>query len=109
MKAIIRKTGEIVEVIRRNKYGDYIDGNCVGYSPEDLIFDYEECAHWRDLRERAAIAAMQETIALLRNGDKTIYKDFVVERYNGSKGTCPDIIADFAVTCANALVDKLKG
>lgn len=61
MKARIKKAGEIVEVTR-NKYGLYVDENCVGYSPNDLDFGNEEDEHWQNVRERAAIAAMQGTM-----------------------------------------------
>ena len=58
MKARIRKTGEIIEVTR-NKDGFYVDRNNVGYTLKDLDFGNEENEHWQDVRERAAIAAMQ--------------------------------------------------
>lgn len=106
MKAKIRKTGEIVEVTR-NIYGVYVDENCVGYNLKDLIFDYEEDEHWQDVRERAAITAMQKTLDMITHDYQT-YRNVVVEGYRGSKGTCPNIIADFAVACANALVEQLK-
>ena len=91
MKARIKKTGEIVEVTR-NKYGQYVDENCVGYPLNELDFGNEEDEHWQDLRERAAIAAMQGTISMLSD----------------CGGRNPDEIAEFAVACANSLIEELK-
>ena len=58
MKAIIKKTGEIVDVTR-NEHGFYVDENRVGYTLNELDFGNEENEHWKDVRERAAIAALQ--------------------------------------------------
>lgn len=81
MKAKIRKTGEIVEIISyscfvdRNKLVDnvsYIDSNGVEHDKEPLNYywDFEPIedknideVHWQDVRERAAIAAMQGILA----------------------------------------------
>lgn len=64
--------------------------------------------HWQDVRERAAIAAMQGTITILGSSDRTAFRDIVVEGYKGSKRTYPNEIAEFAVACADALVKRLK-
>lgn len=89
MKARIKKTDEIIEVTR-NKYGLYVDENCVGYSLNDLDFGNEEDEHWQDVRERAAIAAMQ---GIITNN-----------RYNGSTNQ----VAETAVRYADALIAELK-
>ena len=65
MKARIKKTGEIVEVFKNKNYV-YIDEEHRGHSAESLDFMFdEEYDHWQDVRERAAIAAMQTLIAEL--------------------------------------------
>lgn len=107
MKAKIKKTGEIVDVTR-NKHGFYVDENRVGYTLNDLDFGNEENEHWQDVRERAAIAAMQGTITLLGSSDKTAYRDIIVEGFRGTKRTFPNEIAEFAVSCADALIEKLR-
>ena len=65
--------------------------------------------HWQDVRERAAIAAMQGTITILSNSDRYAFSEIVVEGYRGKEKTYPKEIAEFAVACADALVEKLKG
>ena len=61
---------------------------------------------WNHYRIQAAIAAMQGTITLLGSSDS--FADVVVEGYNGKEKTYPKEIAQFAVACANALVEELK-
>lgn len=90
MKARIKKTGEIVEVTR-NKHGLYIDENHVGYSLKDLDFGNEEVKHWQDVREKAAIAAMQG-----------------IMNFFGSIDYNREIIARSAVEQADALIEQLK-
>lgn len=90
MKAKIKKTGEIVEVTR-NKHGLYVDENCAGYTLKDLDFGNEEVEHWQDVRERAAIAAMQGLLS------GSIRSSVTYKKY-----------AEAAIGCANALVEQLK-
>ncbi len=73
MKARIKKTGEIVDVTR-NK----------------LDFGNEENEHWREVRERAAIAAMQGLLA------------------NPSRTGCFRDCAETAIEYADALIERLK-
>lgn len=68
----------------------------------------DEGKHWQDLRERAAIAAMQGTITILSSSDRYAFRDIVVEGFSGDKKTYPNEIAEFAVACADALVEHLK-
>ena len=115
MKARIRKTGEIVDVINYNRccsirsyqdYVSYIDSKGEEHDRESLNYywDFEpietlaevvDKEHWHDVRERAAIAAMQ---GLLSN-----------------PGLLDDISLDYripiekdAVAYADALVEQLK-
>lgn len=110
MKAKMRKTGGIVDIIcyggsplRRSEvldYVNYIDSQGVEHTePNHLNYywDFEPIEanideHWQDVRERAAIAAMQ---GLLSNSSKirTIYAE-----------EC----AEAAIRYANALVEQLK-
>ena len=64
--------------------------------------------HWRDVRERAAIAAMQGTMTILGSNDRGAFREIVVEGYRGKERTYPKEIAEFAVACADALIEKLK-
>jgi hypothetical protein len=106
MKAKIRKTGEIVDVINfsncstiRNSldYVSYIDSKGAEHDRESLNFywDFEPIEtttneHWQDVRERATIAAMQ---GLLSNAKKI--------------GSVKEYV-EAAIEYANTLVEELK-
>lgn len=67
MKARIKNTGEIIKIadyatIALDKCDSW--GNPIEVKPEDieLIQEVSEDEHWQDVRERAAIAAMQGII-----------------------------------------------
>ena len=68
----------------------------------------DEEKHRQDLRERAAIVAMQGTITILGSSDRTAYREVVVEGFRGDMKTFPNEIAEFAVCCADALIEELK-
>ena len=72
---------------------------------EGNIHLYDE---WQGVRIQAAIAAMQGTITILGSSDRCAFREVVVEGYNGKEKTYPKEIAQFAVACANALVEELK-
>lgn len=111
MKARIRKTGEIVDVINYNRccsirshqdYVSYIDSKGEEHDRESLNYywDFEpiettaevvDDKHWQDVRERAAIAAMQSLI----------YKSQYCQLFAQS-------IAVDAIAYADALVEQLK-
>jgi len=101
MKVKIKATGEIVNLadyakITLDQYDSY--GNPIEMKPEEveLIQEPTEEAHWQDVREHAAIAAMQGMLAnpeLIMNGSSICYRlsvEFV------------------AVDYANKLVERLK-
>ena len=111
MKARIRKTGEIVDVICYNNYStirshqdnvSYIDSKGLEHDRESLNYywDFEPIEinideHWQDVKERAAIAAMQ---GLLSN-----------------PGLLDEISLDYRITIeriavehADALIEQLK-
>ena len=113
MKAKIKKTGEIVNIAEYAKITlEQCDsyGNPIELKPEEieLIQEPTENEHWQDVRERAAIAAMQGTITLLGSSDRYAFMDVVVEGYRGNEKTYPKEIAQFGVACADALIEELK-
>lgn len=97
MKARIKATGEIVNLASYATIAlDQCDslGNPIELKPEEveLLQDITEDDHWRDVRERAAIAAMQSIIRELYCSD----------------GLFATQVAIFAVGYADALVEQLK-
>lgn len=96
MKARIKKTGEIVNLANYTKITlDQYDtwGNPIEMKPEEieLIQESTEDEHWQDVRERAAIAAMQG-----------------VMNFFGSIDYNRETIAKLAVEQADALIEQLK-
>jgi hypothetical protein len=63
---------------------------------------------WKHVRIQAAIAAMQGTLTILSSSDRYAFRDIVVEGFSGDKKTYPNEIAEFAVACADALIEELK-
>lgn len=110
MKAILRTTGEIVDIISFNgsairtrlDFVSYIDSKGVEHDRESLNYywDFEpinqdkEFDHWQDVRERAAIAALQG----LSSNPELIY----------SNGQERIVIAVRAARYADELVEALK-
>ena len=100
---------------REVKYIQLEDSDIL-FKQEYLEFDniertYEQIAddaHWQDVRERAAIAAMQGTITILSSSDRYAFREIVIEGFRGDEKTYPNEIAEFAVACANALIKQLK-
>ena len=98
MKARIRKTGEIVEVYHvaqhgtpKMIYGESVLVNSRMWTEDELELLNEEDEHWQDVRERAAIAAMQGLLT------GSIRSNVAYKKY-----------AEAAIGCANALVEELK-
>ena len=95
MKVKLKKTGEVYNIadyatIALDSHDSW--GNPIEVKPEDveLIQEQTEDDHWQDVRERAAIAAMQ---GLLANPSRAgNFKDYAVG----------------AVACADSLIDELK-
>lgn len=112
MKAKIKKTGEIVDVITYNHcstirssqdFVSYIDSKGVEHDRESLNYywDFESIEadvinneHWNDVRERAAIAALQ---GILSWGENAFSYEGVI-----------DEIAKAAVDVADSLIKELK-
>ena len=74
-----------------HEYGNWYCPNCDGNCEDEISIKEPASGHWQDVRERAAIAAMQGLLA--QSGDA--YTELV--------------IAKEAIIYADALVDKLKG
>jgi hypothetical protein len=96
MKVKIRKTGEIVNIAEYAKITlEQCDsyGNPIELKPEEveLIQEQAEDEHWQDVRERAAIVAMQGVMYFFGSID-----------YN------KETIAKVAVEQADALIKQLK-
>ena len=95
MKARIKKTGEIVNLAEYARItldsSDYLAPIVV--KPEDVEFIQEptDDEHWQDVRERAAIAAMQG-----------------IMNFFGSLDYNRETIAKLAVEQADALIEQLK-
>jgi len=96
MKAKIKATGEIINIasyakITLDKCDSY--GTPIELKPEEieLIQEPTEDEYWRDVRERAAIAAMQG-----------------VMNFFGSIDYNKETIAKLAVEQADALIEELK-
>lgn len=114
MKAKIRKTGEIVDIIAYDDYKtrsvfdrvNYIDSKGVEHPNEHLNyywdfepieqpnFDSNSDEHWQYVKEYAAIAAMQGLLFCAKGAFS----------YDGRK----DVLARAAVECADAIVAELK-
>lgn len=109
MKARIKKTGEIVDVICYNHcstirshqdYVSYINSKGIEHDREPLNYywDFEPIEtgneeHWQDVRERAAIAAMQCILPVI---------------YRESDTFDEETVARHSVHYADALVEELK-
>ena len=95
MKARIKKTGEIVNLaeyatIALDAHDSW--GNPIEMKPEyiELIQEPTEDEHWQDVRERAAIAALNGLLS-----------------HPSNDGSFEDFAKD-AVSCADALIEELK-
>ena len=93
MKARVKETGEIVDVVLYSGYDDYDyichENECV-YDAEELEFNDPD--YWERLKHQYAGMAMQGMIRIV--GHDRMYP--------------PEKMAIFAVACATALVEKLK-
>jgi hypothetical protein len=109
MKARVKETGKIVEVIAVGDYinefgqiiGEYKDANGILYTSYELDFYIEEGItipdYWTRLEHQYAGMAMQGLMTILPN-------------IGGLKGRTPkDEIVDIATSTSHALVEKLKG
>ena len=98
MKARIKKTGEIVNIAEYAKITlEQCDsyGNPIEVKPEDveLIQEQKEDEHWQDVRERAAIVAMQGLLC--------------APSYKADRSKL-NMIAKDAISIADAFIKELK-
>lgn len=106
MKARVKETGEIVEV--EDLYNDgtaLVNGRYFKVSELDFFSDFE-AIDWEQRRYELAKAAMQ---GILSDEGEVGYACSEADYKKGEKRTIPISIARFAIACADALINKLKG
>lgn len=106
MKARIKSTGEIVEV--EDLYDDgtaLVKGRYFKVSELDF-FDNFETIDWEHRRYELAKAAMQ---GILSDEEEVGYACSEATYKENEKHTVPKAVAQFAIACADALINELKG
>lgn len=106
MKAKIKATGEIVEV--EDLYDDgtaLVKGRYFKVSELDF-FDNFETIDWEQRRYELAKAAMQ---GILSNEEEVGYACSGATYKENEKHTVPKAVAQFAIACADVLINELKG
>ncbi len=112
MKARVIKTGEIIDVIPQTN-PNAVSASDILYSSDyrtykgwelDFINIEDKHIDWEQRRYELAKAAMQ---GILSNQHQV---DFALSRadYGGGKHECPIAFSQYAVACADALVNELK-
>lgn len=107
MKAKIKSTGEIVNLAPYVKIIlDNCDswGNPIELKPEEVELIQEQTVdeRWQDVRERAAIAAMQGLIS------NRVYADNIARKSTEGGFKFLDVISEDAIEMADALVEQIK-
>lgn len=101
MKARIKATGEIVDIIRNSAFDKdvFYDSNGQEYNREELSFDVKEKSfpkddpdYWTRLEHQYAGMAMQQLVHLVNVGYEYVYEETAI----------------IAMNFAHALVQKLK-
>ena len=104
MKARIKKTGEIVDVYHETQHGTpkmiykesvLVNSRMWTEDELELLTNNEEDEHWQDVRERAAIAAMQGILC-----------SPIVEGVDPNPSQ--KRVAELAVMQADLLIEELK-
>lgn len=105
MKAKVKKTGEIIEVVpdSTNRYYHDSESGTLVYGEVDLQFDFTD--DWQQVRIQAAIAAMQ---GILSDEEVVGYACSEATYKENEKHTIPVAVARFAAACADALIIELK-
>ena len=110
MKARIKKTGEIVDVYHETQHGtpkmiykESVLVNSKMWTEDELELLSNSDEHWQDVRERAAIAAMQGIMNFFGSIDYNDTSDKVIVEHTDAL-----IIAKLAVEQADALIKELK-
>lgn len=109
MKARIKKTGEIINIADYARIDlDVCDsyGNPISVSPNEieLISENNNSIYWEQRRYEIAKTAMQ---GILSNQDQVNYACSKVN--HGNRPYALSIaVAQYAIACADALIDELK-
>lgn len=111
MKARVKATGEIINIA---DYARVTLDICDSYgNPLELSFDEVEILQersdnidWEQRRYELAKAAMQ---GILSDEEEVRYACSEADYKKGEKHTVPKGIARFAIACADALINELKG
>ena len=90
MKARVKATGEIVEIIKIEN-NLFIDSYCCQYEPYEIEWEINDDDYWTRLEHQAAIAAMGGMCG------NTKYNDYAWVD-----------MAKFAIKAAHILVEKMK-
>jgi len=98
MKARIKATGEIVEIVKIED-NLFIDSSCCQYEPYEIEWEINNSNYWTRLEHQYAGMAMQGMLSDNMAMEQIVYNQ---------EGMIAKIVATFAVTCATALVEKLK-
>lgn len=113
MKARIKETGEIVEVINYSKHNyciEYGGNNSFGeYDTKslddvELILD-EPTIDWEQRRYEIAKEAMA---GILSSDEQTGYACTEAIYLKGEKRTTPKAVSRYAIACADALIEELR-
>lgn len=106
MKARIKATEEIVEVEGLFDVGTaLVNGRYFKVSELDF-FDNFETIDWEHRRYELAKAAMQ---GILSDEEEVGYACSEATYKENEKHTVPKAVAQFAIACADALINELKG
>ena len=100
MKARVKATGEIIEIIKIED-NLFIDSHYYQYEPSDIEWEISDNDYWTRLEHQAAIASMQGALA---NND--LLMQLLKRAKSGSRIT--HIAVEFANACAHTFVEKLK-
>jgi hypothetical protein len=111
MKARIKETGEIINI---SDYARVTLDKCDSYgNPIELSFDEVEILQersdnidWEQRRYELAKAAMQ---GILSNEEEVGYACSGATYKENEKHTVPKAVAQFAIACADVLINELKG
>lgn len=111
MKARVKATGEIINIA---DYARVTLDKCDSYgSPIELSFDEVEILQersdnidWEQRRYELAKAAMQ---GILSNEEEVGYACSGATYKENEKHTVPKAVAQFAIACADVLINELKG
>lgn len=110
MKARVKETGVLIDVTPRiniNAHNLYVCDNKVFRECElDFLNVGNLVIDWEQRRYELAKAAMQ---GILSDEEEVRYACSEADYKKGEKHTVPKGIARFAIACADALINELKG